>query len=607
MPKKKRGIKLFLMSKSMAFLWTPFLFFFLTSTLSAWSRDERPHVIVVVTDDQGYGDFSCHGNPRLKTPNLDRLHKQSIRFTDYHVSPTCAPTRAALMSGHFSNRTGVWHTINGRSIIRSNEILLPQVFMNSGYATAMYGKWHLGDNYPSRPEDRGFQEVFRHGGGGIGQTPDTWDNAYFDCTYKHNEKLELADGFCTDVYFQKALEWMKARKNTGQPFFTYIATNAPHSPYHAPERFSTPYADLGVETANFFGMIANIDENMGKLLRFLEEESLEENTILIFTTDNGTARGLKIWNAGMRDGKGSEYEGGHRVPLFVRWPAGKLGGSRDIDQLTAHVDLLPTLVALLDLKRPEGVSWDGRSLVPLLTGHVESWPDRVLVTDSQRIHNPQKWRKSATMDSRWRLINGKELYDIRIDPSQKNDLASFHPSRVLRLRQAYEAWWDSMVDSFKDDVEIVIGNEQENPATLTAHDWLLDEGFSPWNQAAIRAKTEAPTGFWNIRVDQPGRYRIELRRWPKESGWALGADMPPSSDVPGVAAYRTTPGKGFDAKRAMLTIGDIRKERDISNAKKDTGVAFEVNLEAGETHLRGDFIDSDGEKLGAYYAYVLRL
>ncbi len=583
------------------------LLLFLLPLCAIQAADTRPNVIIVITDDQGYGDLSCHGNPRLKTPNLDKLFQQSLRFTDYHVSPTCAPTRSALMSGHFANRTGVWHTINGRSIIRSNEVLMPQVFSDSGYQTAMYGKWHLGDNYPSRPEDRGFQEVFRHGGGGIGQTPDHWNNAYFDCTYTHNSKKEAAPGFCTDVYFDQAMQWMKKKKGENQPFFTYIATNAPHGPNHSPSRFSKPYADLGTKTANFFGMISNIDDNIGKLIRFLDDEALSENTILIFTTDNGTAGGQKIWNAGMRAQKGSEYEGGHRVPFFIRWPAGKLGGGQDLPQLTAHVDILPTFIELLNLKKPAAVSFDGRSLVPLLTGDDKNWPDRILVTDSQRIRDPEKWRKSSVMASGWRLINGKELYDIKTDPGQKENLASTHPEKVAQFRQAYEKWWSSMVDSFKDDVEIVVGNDHENPATLTAHDWFLYQEYSPWNHSSIRANKGAQTGFWNIKVDQAGSYRIELRRWPKESGAAIAADLPPGADVPGVPAYRTTPGKGFAAMTASLTVGEQQLQKNIADAGKENHVSFELDLKAGDTRLSGLFTDAKGKKLGAYYAYVTRL
>ncbi len=235
----------------------------------------RPNVVLVMTDDQGYGDLSCHGNPILKTPQLDQLFQESVRLTDYHVSPTCSPTRSALMTGHWTDRTGAWHTILGRSLLRANEVTMGQVFANSGYVTGMFGKWHLGDNAPYRPEDRGFHEVIRHGGGGVSQTPDYWNNAYFDDTYLHNGQPEKVTGFCTDVWFQHAARFIRQHKESGKPFFAYIATNAPHGPMHAPESFSAPYQELGTSVANFFGMIANIDDNVGQLRTLLREEGLD--------------------------------------------------------------------------------------------------------------------------------------------------------------------------------------------------------------------------------------------------------------------------------------------------------------------------------------------
>ncbi|MCB1224729.1 MAG: sulfatase-like hydrolase/transferase, partial [Verrucomicrobiales bacterium] len=256
------------------------------------AADPPPNVILLVTDDQGYGDLSCHGNPVLKTPHLDALHDESIRLTNYHVSPTCAPARSALMTGRFSDRTGCWHTINGRSILRGNEITMGQIFQAAGYGTAMVGKWHLGDNYPSRPEDKGFLEVYRHGGGGVGQTPDYWDNAYFDGSYHHNGKIEPAQGYCTDVFFSQTKKFIEQQAQKKQPFFIYLCTNAPHGPNHAPEKFAAPYAEkFPTGLAHFYGMIANIDDNMARLDRFLIDNDLRDNTIVIFMTDNGTATG----------------------------------------------------------------------------------------------------------------------------------------------------------------------------------------------------------------------------------------------------------------------------------------------------------------------------
>ena len=575
----------------------------LFATLPLRSSD-KPNVIFIITDDQGYGDLSCHGNPVLKTPNLDALHAESIRLTDYHVSPTCAPSRSAIMTGHFANRTGCWHTINGRSILRENEITMAQVFKEAGYATAMYGKWHLGDNYPSRPEDKGFTEVYRHGGGGVGQTPDYWDNAYFDGSYNHNGKMEPAKGYCTDVFFSQAKKFIKAQAEKKEPFFIYLCTNAPHGPNHSPEKFAAPYSKFAAPLAHFFGMIANIDDNVGQMRRLLAEVGIADDTIFIFTTDNGTAAGSRIHDAGMRASKGSEYDGGHRVPFFLHWPAKGWSKGRDVERLTAHVDLLPTFIDLLGLPAPKGVQFDGTSIVPLLTGKADGWPDRVLVTDSQRIHMPVKWRKSSVMTDRWRLINGAELYDIKSDSAQKTDRAKDYPEIVERLRGDYEKWWASMEPSFSDTCEITLGNPAENPSILTAHDWLLpEEKMSPWNHSSIRSRKAESNGAWAVNVEKAGKYRIELRRWPLEANKPISADIPPGKDVPGVKAYRTTPGAGFAAKTATLEIAGQKLETTVSGPEA-THVAFDVELPAGVTTLQGTFTAADGTQLGSYYAIV---
>ncbi|MEM1296415.1 MAG: sulfatase-like hydrolase/transferase, partial [Verrucomicrobiota bacterium] len=251
------------------------IFALLFAALSVHALAEQPNVVFIITDDQGYPDIAAHGNPIIQTPNLDQLHGEAVRLEDYHVAPTCSPTRAGLITGHWTNRTGVWHTIMGRSMIRKNEVTIAQHLKDGGYHTGMFGKWHLGDNYPFRPEDRGFEEVLRHGGGGVGQTPDYWDNAYFDGAYFHNSKAEAVKGFCTDVYFDYAKRFILANKDSGKPFFAYISTNAPHGPMHAPEKYSKLYPELNEGMANFYGMITNIDENVGDMRQFLRDHGLE--------------------------------------------------------------------------------------------------------------------------------------------------------------------------------------------------------------------------------------------------------------------------------------------------------------------------------------------
>jgi arylsulfatase A-like enzyme len=482
------------------------------------------------------------------------------------------------MTGRYSSRVGVWHTVMGRSLLRRDETTMAQVFAAGGYRTGIFGKWHLGDNYPYRPQDRGFHEVLTHGGGGIGQTPDFWGNNYFDDTLLHNGKRERFTGYCTDVFFTRALQFIE--KNKDGPFFCYIPTNAPHSPYNVADKYSKPYRDKGVpaQRANFYGMIANIDENVGKLLARLKELGLEENTIVIFMTDNGSAAGYTEktgdgFNAGMRGIKGSEYDGGHRVPCFIRWP-GKLK-PRDFSPITAHIDLLPTLVSFCDLKPPKA-SLDGTSLdIALRVALPDNWPARVLFVHSQRIEHPEKWRKSAVMTDKWRLVNGKELYDMTADPGQKKDVADKHPKVVADLRNHYDAWWAGLSQRFDEYCEIVIGSARENPVQLCCHDWHGE--IAPSGQEMLIKRVKA-NGFWALEVERAGKYEFTLRERPAEARLAIAA------------------------ANAKLKIGDIELEKPVPAAA--TGVPFQLQLKPGKLRLQTWMIDANGDSRGAYYVEV---
>ena len=570
----------------------------------ATAADQPPNVILVITDDQGYGDISAHGNPILKTPALDVLHGESLRLTNYHVTPTCAPTRGALLSGHYTNRAGPWHTIMGRSMLFEGETTLGEVFEDSGYATGMFGKWHLGDNYPYRPEDRGFQEVVRHGGGGVGQTPDFWDNSYYDDTYWHNGVPTKYEGYCSDVYFDTAKEFIEDSVKQDKPFFAYICTNAPHSPFHADEKYWKHYQEQGLSDreAIFFGMIENIDENVSEMREFLDKKGLAENTIFMFTTDNGTASGENVFNSGMRGKKGSMYDGGHRVPMFIHWPEGGFSKGRDINELSAHIDMLPTLADLCGLNLPMDYALDGRSLVPLLFDTPTPWPDRTIITDSQRVLHPVKWKSSSVMTQKWRLINGTELYNMDSDPGQEKDIASKHPKVVKKLRADYDAWWQSLQPAFKKFSTITVGHPAENPSQLTAHDWLTQKSV-PWHQSAIRGGKLGfgHAGKWAVKFDSEGDYKLTLRRWPMETGLDLDASLEPGKPVPGLTAFRETPGKSLKFKSASIKVGDELRE---SNVGKGEGVTFNMRLPAGETFIEAWFETKDGEQVGAYYVVV---
>jgi arylsulfatase B len=571
---------------------------------------ERPNVVIVITDDQGYGDLGCTGNPIIQTPSIDQLANESVWLTDYHVAPTCSPTRAALMSGHWTNRTGAWHTIMGRSMLREDEGTLGQFFKGAGYETGMFGKWHLGDNFPYRPEDRGFNEVYRHGGGGVGQTPDVWDNSYFDGGYFHNGKIVPAEGFCTDVFFEQANRFISESAKNGKPFLAYISTNAPHGPFHCPEKYMDLYKGQSPTIQAFYGMITNIDENVGKTRKLLKDLGIYEDTIFIFTTDNGTARGKSVFNAGMRGQKGSEYDGGHRVPLFLHWPKAGMAEKRFIGTLCHAVDVAPTLLELIGAKKPEGYNFDGKSIKSLLEGKTEGWSDRMLVTDSQRVRDPIKWKQSAVMSQGWRLVNGKELYNIDSDPGQVKDLSGKHPERVAKMRAFYDTWWAELEPTFARTTELYVGHPDHPVVSLTSHDWI-QKAYPPWNQGQNRNRLPVHPrkkglkhdGHWAIKVVQAGIYKVEVRRWPAESGKKINEFLPAGKNVPGAdKAFRSHPGLGINATAATLRLNGEDLET-IPVEDTTESVTFEVNLPAGKHRLSPYFTIPQGE-LGCYYAIL---
>ncbi|MGB0579464.1 MAG: arylsulfatase [Limisphaerales bacterium] len=551
-------------------------------TLVISLQAQPPNVILVMTDDQGYGDLSCHGNPDFKTPNLDRLHSESVRFTDFHVDPTCAPTRAALITGRYSLSTGVWHTIAGRSFLHPQEVTIADVLKRGGYTTGMFGKWHLGDNYPCRPHDRGFDTAVYHGGGGVGQTPDLWGNDYFDDRYHHNGKATQYKGYCTDVFFGEAMKFMQANKS--KPFFCYLLPNAPHGPYYVADKYSKPFRDRGFspDRANFYGMLVNIDENMGRLEKFLKQEGLRENTIVIFMTDNGTAgpwypKEGKDHSAGLRGIKGSIYEGGHRVPFFVRWPAGEIHGGRDVRKLAAHIDILPTLAELCGVKRKSGPELHGRSLAPLLRDPEAKWKRRTLVVNNQRIAEPEKYKDFVVMSRAWRLVGKTELYRTKDDRGQQKNVATDHPQVVANLLKAYEKWWTQTSGRAGTLVPITVGHEADNPAFLTAHDWHAKK--LPWHQDVV-AEAPAFNGHWEINIAQSGTYRISLMERPSEANFPI------------------------NATQATLKVGGKTLSKKI--AKGAVEVSLELKLKAGRSQLESTITGSNGVERGAYYARVLR-
>ena len=441
----------------------------LTLLLSVWTTvlaaQPRPNIVFVLTDDQGYGDLSAHGNPILKTPNLDRFHRESVRFTDFNVSPTCAPTRAALLTGRHEFKNGVTHTIFERERLTTNAVTIAQVLKNAGYATGIFGKWHLGDEPAYQPNRRGFDEVFIHGAGGIGQTyagscGDAPGNSYFDPVVLHNGRFVATDGYCTDVFFGQALKWIEQRRAKTEPFLAWIALNAPHAPLDVPPAYLNLYTNktgTNLNAAKFFGMVANIDSNFGKLLDKLREWELETNTLVIFMTDNGGTVGVPIFNAGMRGAKVTPYLGGIRVPSLWRWPAAFAGGA-DCEKLTAHVDLFPTFVEIaglsLDGRLQKQV--EGRSLLPLLKNPNAEWPERTLVTHVGRWEHGRAgesaYRNCSIRNSRFQMVSVArpredatkphwELFDLKNDPGEKTNVLAKFPDVANELAGQYDKWW----------------------------------------------------------------------------------------------------------------------------------------------------------------------
>ncbi len=428
----------------------------------------RPNIILIITDDQGYGPIGRHGHPWLQTPHMDELYDRSTRFDRFLVSPTCSPTRSAIMTGRHDMRNGITHTILERERMTLDATTLPQILKSAGYVSGIFGKWHLGDEDDRQPARRGFDEVFIHGAGGIGQAydcscADVPENSYFNPVIRHNGVFVRTKGFCTDVFFSAAMSWIHSVREERHPFFAYITTNAPHSPFLAPVEYRQRFLDRGFteEQAGFYGMIENIDFNIGKLLRKADEWNLLSNTVIIFMSDNGMTGGgsgrpgvpmgkqpdgtpMLPWNAGMKGLKGGPDEGGVRVPFFIRWDQ-KIPAGRQIDHIAAHIDILPTLADMAGAKLPEH-QVEGRSLLPLIENSAAAWDDRYLVTHVGRWKtgaNPDdfQWQGFAVRSQQFRFVNNKELFDMQKDPGQTTNVIQDHPDIVRAMREYYDQWW----------------------------------------------------------------------------------------------------------------------------------------------------------------------
>lgn len=535
----------------------------------------RPNVVLILSDDQGYGDLSLHGNPHLKTPNLDRLGRQGVEFTRFYVSPVCAPTRASLLTGRYHLRSGVHGVTTGRETMRPTEVTIAEALHAGSYRTALVGKWHLGEHYPFVPQAQGFDEFtgFRTG---------HWTE-YWDPPLEKNGKPVTGKGYIADHFTDEAVQFLET--NARRPFFLYLAYNTPHAPYLAPQQHWDHYRAMNLppQVAAVYAMVANLDENVGRVLAALDRLELSDNTIVAFLTDNGP-NGQR-YNAGLRAAKGSVYEGGVRAPFFIRWPLGFEGG-RQIDRIAGAVDVMPTVLDLCGVGRRVGGPYDGVTLRPLLEGRNETWPDRMLFTHRGSRDDPGSMYSGAVRTQRYNLINGAELYDVLADPGEKQDVAAEHPDVVAKLKQAYESWFKVAADQcgFRRPV-IPAGFFEENPVTLPAPQAYLKGGVKYVHGTGFAHewvtnwKSTGDVIHWELEIVRPGRYEIAARY------------LCPEGET-GSKVRVTVGGRALEAKVEAATSMEPAAHRDLIPRPEVPQMAWGrlvfgvVALGAGRTQLK---------------------
>ncbi len=561
-----------------------------------------PNVLVVITDDQGYGDFSIHGNPHLSTPHIDRLGRGSVRFDRFYVNSFCAPTRAALLTGRWPLRTGVHGVTHNREALRPSEVTIAEALRGAGYRTACIGKWHNGEQFPHTPPGQGFEEFFGFHNG-------HW-NDYFDAELMRGTKFEKTRGYITDALTDEALKFIEA--NRTRPFFCYLAYNAPHSPYQVPDKYFDKFKAKGFDerVSAFYGMCENIDDNVGRLLAKLDALKLAENTIVVFLTDNGGTAGVKAFNAGMRGGKTSVHEGGSRVPLFVRWPAAKWQ-PHVAKPITSHIDVYPTLLDLCGVTPPAGPKVDGRSLRPLLEGRDANWVERVLFT-----HNPidekNKYPGAVRTQSHRlvREIKGPgggskakasddsatpwQLYDMENDSGQKTDIAKQQPELVTKLSKLYDDWFADISRDGLQRFPIPVGHTEENPVTLHAPQAYFTKGLrfasgpgfaNDW----LTGWTNAADKVWfEVDVTRGGNYAVEVNYV-----------CSPESDDALVRVSAGTASVGAEVKGAPIREMPLAHRDEEGNARYRNREWAKVKLgrlklEAGRTQITIEALAKSG-------------
>ena len=499
----------------------------------------RPNVILMMTDDMGYGDLGFHGNPKIDTPNLDAMAKRASIVQQFYVSPVCAPTRACLMTGRYNYRTRAIDTYIGRAMMEPQEVTVAETLSKAGYETGIFGKWHLGDCYPMRPMDQGFSESLIHRGGGIGQPSDPpgGEGKYTDPILFHNGESVQTKGYCTDVYYSAAMKFIEKSSKADKPFFVYLPDNCPHGPFHdvPPDDYATYKArnlnndqfpqDKGHklpamtrvdQRARIFAMITNVDRNIGRLFKRLDALKLTENTIVIFMVDNGPNG--RRYVAGMKGNKSMVHEGGVRSPFFIQWPAG-LKHRMEVPGPYAHIDVMPTLLDACGVKQPKDVKLDGISFLNAFKGHPEDESMvRPIVIQSHRGDKPFRYHNFMIRYGNWKLLHGSgfgresfagepkfELFDLKSDPLETKNVLSAEPAVFERLKKAYDNWFADVGSTRPDNYappRIHIGTKFERVTTLTRQDWRHING-RPWGRDSL--------GDWMLYSATKGKYSVECR------------------------------------------------------------------------------------------------
>ncbi len=565
------------------------------------AKAERPNVIIIITDDQGYGDFGATGNKVIETPNIDDMATRSVLWDNFYVSPVCSPTRASLMTGRYNHRTYCVDTWLGRSMMATEEVTIAEVLRDSGYATGIFGKWHLGDNYPMRTIDQGFDESIVHRGGGLGQPADPIANndRYTDPILIHNGEEVATKGYCTDVYFEHAQQWIREKQQENKPFFAYIPTNAPHGPYHdVPEDLRKHYLkkdlaslivgkprDLEVEVdrlSRIAAMITNVDENVGRLFETLKKTGLYENTLVFVMTDNGPNTRRYVGN--MQGNKTQVLEGGVRTPLWSHWPAKLKAGKVVKETVAAHIDLFPTIAEICGAQLPSGVKIDGRSLLPQLLNPEKRLAPRPLFMQIHRGVQPVRYHNFMVRDSMWKLVHPSgfgtqtfegepklQLYNLDNDPGETNNLADTYPHKFNYLKTLYDAWFGDVMSNVLTNPgppDIIIDAAHENPSVLTWQDRVAEE----WGKGSY--------GHWQLNFAQSGKYKVQVD---------MPRDHAPSQDG-----------------ELILSVGEDAYKLQIKQGIES--VTFPtIQISAGPIILTADIHYPDGSKIGGYQVRVTTL